>query len=160
MTYQIQQGESYAFRYRGINKVGPGAFSDLVIVQAATKPAAPPAPVYVSSTSTSITLSLSETANNNGNKILSYILTRDEGDLQSSISTEVDSYNGQDSQCEVTGLTAGLVYRFAYQAVNEFGASIQSEVLTVAASALPDAPVSLQVDWSKSSKTSLWIDWS
>jgi len=85
---------------------------------------------------------------------------RDEGDLQSAIETEVESYNGQDSQHEVTGLTPGLVYRFAYLAVNEFGTSVQSEVLTIAASALPNAPISLAVDWSKSSKTALWIDWA
>lgn len=81
----VEKGAEYAFRYRGINQVGAGDWSDLVIVRAASVPAAPPKPVYLSSTSTSITLQLYETADNGGSKITGYTLERDAGDLASQI---------------------------------------------------------------------------
>jgi hypothetical protein len=81
----VEKGAEYAFRYRGINQVGAGDWSDLVIVRAASVPAAPPKPVYLSSTSTTITLQLFETADNGGSKITGYTLERDAGDLASQI---------------------------------------------------------------------------
>jgi len=75
----------YVFRYRGINAVGAGDWSDYVVVRAATVPNPPPRPYYIESTSTSITLGLQETTQNNGGKITGYILMRDAGDLQSDI---------------------------------------------------------------------------
>jgi hypothetical protein len=44
ITQGIEQGEEYAFRYRGVNQVGAGEWSDLVIIKAATVPTAPPKP--------------------------------------------------------------------------------------------------------------------
>lgn len=96
VTLGIVKGEVYAFRYRGINVVGEGQWSDTVLVRAATKPIAPPAPYYVSSTSSTITLGLDETSDNSGSKITSYKIMRDAGDLQSDISIEETSYNGFD----------------------------------------------------------------
>jgi hypothetical protein len=56
VTQGIKAGQSYVFRYRGINAVGPGPWSDLIEVMAANVPQAPPKPYYISSTSTSITI--------------------------------------------------------------------------------------------------------
>ena len=50
MTQGISAGQSYAFRYRGINAVGPGFWSNLVVVMAAHVPLAPPKPYYIRST--------------------------------------------------------------------------------------------------------------
>lgn len=104
----------YAFRYRGINAVGQGAWSDLVLVRAATIPIAPPAPYYISSTATTITLGFLPTEDNQGSKITRYSLLRDSGDLQSGINVSVSNYYGHDSSYTVSGLSAGLVYRFTY----------------------------------------------
>lgn len=95
VTQGIARGEEYVFRYRGINQVGAGEWSDLVIVKAATIPSHPPQPEYVSSTSTTITLQLFETSDNGGSKITGYKLERDAGDLRSSINIEVVGYAGE-----------------------------------------------------------------
>jgi hypothetical protein len=68
-------------------------------------------------------------------------------------------YKGLDTLYEVTGLTPGLEYRFAYFAINEFGTSAPSWVLTVASSELPNPPENLQVDWTQSSKSTLKVFW-
>lgn len=76
-------GDDYAFRYRAINAIGPGDWSDIVILKAATFPAPPSKPYYIGSTADSITLGLPKTKDNGGSKIRSYELFRDEGDLSS-----------------------------------------------------------------------------
>ena len=53
------------------------------------------------------------------------------------------------------GLTSGKKYRIQFAAYNSYGESLRSSTLTVAASELPDAPDAPDVDWTKSSKTSL-----
>ena len=56
VTKGIEKGKTYAFRYRAINAVGAGDWSPITQINAASIPAAPPRPTYVSSTDTSITL--------------------------------------------------------------------------------------------------------
>jgi len=51
-------------------------------------------------------------------------------------------------------------YRFRYFATNKFGDSAASITLTVASSSLPQPPTDVVIDWSKSSKTSLYLLWS
>ena len=97
VTNNIEKGKTYAFRYRAINAVGAGGWSDVTEINAATIPAAPPKPTYVSSTSTTITLSFGLSADNGGSKIIRYYIYRDLGDLSSSISTEVTAYDGASS---------------------------------------------------------------
>lgn len=97
VTQGITVGQDYAFRYRAINAVGSGPWSDIATLEAATVPLAPAKPEYISSTPTSITLSFSETQDNGGSKITEYKLFRDAGDLTSEIDTEVTDYNGADS---------------------------------------------------------------
>ena len=146
---------TYSFRYRAIKSAGPGPWSPITEFTAATIPLAPPKPRYVSSTATTITLDFDLSQDNGGSKITKYKLMRDSGNLGSDINIEVTAYDGISSTHTVTGLTAGMKYRFEYYAVNVFGHSLPSETLTIAASTLPVAPSAPTVDWSKSSKTSL-----
>jgi hypothetical protein len=134
VSYNITQGQDYAFRYRGINAVGPGAWSQIAIIKAATVPLPPGKPFYIASTPTTIRLGLPKTTDNGGSKILNYLLFRDDGDLTTDINIEIVAYDGQASEFEVTGLTAGMVYRFQYFAVNSLGTSEGSLVLTLASS--------------------------
>jgi hypothetical protein len=60
----------------------------------------------------------------------------------------------------VTGLSAGKVYRFNYYAKNQFGESTASQILTIAATSLPNSPTNIVVDWTKSTKKSLMLQWS
>ncbi len=158
VTKGIEKGRTYAFRYRAINAVGAGPWSPITEITAATIPLAPPKPRYKDSDSTTITLSFDISPDNGGSKITKYKLLRDSGNLASEVNIEV-SYDGFSSTCQVTGLTPGKKYRFEYYAVNAFGDSLPSETLTVAASIRPLAPAAPTVDWTKSSKTSLFINW-
>jgi hypothetical protein len=114
VTRGIQKGADYTFRYRAINAVGPGPWSDSVTIKAATFPSPPGKPYYISSTSTTITLGLPPSIDNGGSKIRLYKLFRDDGNLSSDINLEVLDYNGKDQEYTVTNLAIGFVYRFAY----------------------------------------------
>jgi hypothetical protein len=134
VTKGIEKGKTYAFRYRAINAVGPGLWSPITELTAATVPLAPPIPKYYSSTSTSITLKFDLSPDNGGSKITHYKLMRDSGNLLSAIDVQVTAYDGVSSMHTVTGLTSGMKYRFQYIAVNFYGDSFPSDVLTIAAS--------------------------
>ena len=71
----------------------------------------------------------------------------------------VTDYDGLTEQVTVTALTPGSVYRFHYIATNFHGDSVASAILSAAASILPDPPGSPLIDWAKSSKTGLHLDW-
>ena len=163
-TRGITAGQRYAFRYRAINQVGAGPWSDSATVRAAGKPSAPAKPALVSSDATSLTLAFHQAGfANGGSEILSFKLMRDEGDSPASsleIGTEVTAYDGQAFSFQVTGLTVGLVYRFQYFAINAYGVSPGSGILSAAATSLPDAPGSPQVDWARSGSRSLYIQWA
>jgi hypothetical protein len=87
VTYGIIKGQSYAFRYRGINAIGPGLWSDIAILKAATVPAPPGEPYYISSTSNSITIGFLPSLDDGGSLINEYRLFRDAGNLTSDINT-------------------------------------------------------------------------
>ena len=65
-----------------------------------------------------------------------------------------------DEMIEVSGLTAGRIYRFQYFATNDFGDSPGSIILSAAATDLPNAPTDLTADWAKSTKTSIHLSWT
>jgi hypothetical protein len=152
-------GDDYAFRYRAINAIGPGEWSDIVILKAAIFPAPPGKPYYIGSTADSITLGLPQTDDNGGSKIRAYELYRDDGDLSSDITTQVTDYNGVDQDYRVENLTPGIVYRFTTYALNDYGVSPASLILTIASSHLPDPPTDIVIDWPQSSKTSMMVQW-
>lgn len=69
VTSGIVTGENYAFRYRAINAVGAGPWSDTAILKAATVPSSPGQPYFISCNSTSVTIGLKETTDNGGSKV-------------------------------------------------------------------------------------------
>jgi hypothetical protein len=98
VTQGVVKGQEYAFRYRGINMIGNGLWSDIAIIKAATVPQAPPKPYYISSSANAIEIGFFETEDNGGSKITEYNIYRDDGDLASAINILVTDYNGEDSQ--------------------------------------------------------------
>lgn len=56
-------------------------------------------------------------------------------------------------------MTPGYVYRFAYFALNDFGSSDSSLILTIAATDLPNPPTDITIDWERSTTTSMMIQW-
>lgn len=158
----IVKGEDYTFQYRAINKVGAGPWSAVTTVKAAGKPTAPAKPKLIACSATSVTLEFNQTSvDNGGSKILSYKLLRDTGDAPSSAITitTVTAYDGQASQYQVTGLSSGVTYRFQYYATNVYGDSPGSAIISATASRLPDAPGTPTIDWTLSSRTSLFVLW-
>jgi hypothetical protein len=93
VTSNITKGTVYRFRYRSKNYVGWSDYSDPSYIQAATVPAKPPAPEYLTSDSLSITLTLSATEDDGGSTVLSYKLLRDNGDDFTSIYSVIVSYD-------------------------------------------------------------------
>jgi hypothetical protein len=90
LTYNVStglvKGSDYVFRYRAVNQIGGGPWSNYVTIKAAGKPGAPMRPEYQSSTSNSITLYLNHSLiDNGGAKISSYKVYRDTGNYAGSI---------------------------------------------------------------------------
>ena len=85
MTKSIVKSETYAFRYRAYNKIGPGPWSDISKLEAATVPIPPPRPFYISSSDTTITMGLLNTQDNGGSRITQYKIFRDAGNLSSPV---------------------------------------------------------------------------
>lgn len=69
-----QRGLYYRFRYRAINSVGWGAYSNFIEVLAAQPPIRPARPDFISSTGTAITLKFYETQDDGGARVSSYEL--------------------------------------------------------------------------------------
>jgi hypothetical protein len=70
----ITVGTLYRFRYRALNTNGWSEFSPINYIAAATVPARPPTPKFLSATITSVTLSLFKSINSRGSQINSYEL--------------------------------------------------------------------------------------
>jgi hypothetical protein len=111
-----------------------------------------------------VTLQLAQSGfPNGGSEILSFKLLRDDGGAPGDsglIELVVADYDGQALQHQVSGLTGGAIYRFQYVAVNAYGESPGSLVLSAAASSLPAAPGSPAVDWARSGSNSLHLSWT
>jgi len=79
ITQNIVKGRQYRLRYRAINLIGEGPWSDLAYVVASTFPKAPPKPMYTYVDNTKIDLLFTETQDDGGSVILSYYLYINEG---------------------------------------------------------------------------------
>jgi hypothetical protein len=165
VTRNIQKGKYYAFRYRAINSVGPSEWSPFGKVQAASVPQAPPTPEYVTADSTSITLSLLNTQDNGGSPITETKLYTDQGDRSAGLIYEVTPtyVAGVGYTISVFDDASALIpkttYMFAYAVKNEIGWSEKSNPITVETSTKPSQLGKPTVDWTKSSKTSLFVEW-
>jgi hypothetical protein len=149
----LQKGGNYGFRYRAINVNGPGPWSEITVITAATIPSAPPAPQYLSSTGTQIVLGLSRSADDGGTAIYDYELEIDQGNsadvrISSSASsfTKIVQYSYTVDGLQFTvdvgtlGLTAGRLYRFRWRSLNFMGYSPWSDTARIGLGALPSAP--------------------
>lgn len=159
VTLKVTRGAYYSFRYRAVNSVGPSDWSPVSIIQAATVPPAPPTPVYKTADSSSVTLTFLTPTDNGGSQILNYYLYRDTGVKTSAIDQLESGYTGG-SEYQITGLTANTVYRFALVVKNLYGNSLQSMAVSVQTSTTPKQIAAPTVDWTSSSKTSLYIQWA
>jgi hypothetical protein len=129
----------------------------------AAKVADPPLAVsYVASSASSITVRINPSIENEGSPVQAYSLYIDAGEIESSF-VQVGTYNITDPSFNptiyVSGLTAGLTYRFVSTAWNEIGESKYSNEVRFAAASLPSQPQQL-VRGVKSTQNQIHITWS
>lgn len=110
--------------YRAQNLNGWGPYSNVSYYIAATKPNAPLAPIYVSSTSTSITLQFIQPQILGGSPLVAFKLFVDT--LSENANYRL-IYTGSESTYTVNtvanNLTTGVTYRFVLVASNVYGDS-------------------------------------
>ena len=149
------------FRYRAWNVNGPGEWSEVSYLVAASTPARPPAPKYGSSTDDSITLLFSPSSDDGGK-----IITSMELEVSPRLTTswtQLANYDGMSMSYTATvatdGLTAFAHYRFRIRAVNEYGSSEYSEEVVLSVAPLPSKLPQVTKDQAYSSDTSTMVRW-
>lgn len=133
------------------NAIGWSAYSPIGYILAASKPAAPPAPTYVSSTSTTVTMSLQTSLDDGGSPITGYALYRDDGDDFTSSYT-IMAYTSGTTYTTVAAdaITSKAVYRFVYVAINAVDSSDYSPPLIAGVGAKVPAPSTPTVTYALS----------
>ncbi len=134
-------------RYRAVNSIGPGPWSAINFIAAATVPKAPPQPSVSSVDNTEIILSLGETTDDGGSAIIQYYLYVNEGS-DGSAYHEVDTYDGSSLTHTVNvgdvfsgnTISVGNIYTFKFVAENNVGLSLDSNLLQIAIARPPLKP--------------------
>ena len=161
IAYGVMRGLQYRVRYRGINTVGAGDWSDPTTITASTVPGRPLTPVEISSDNTQITLTFTAETDNGGSSILRYELYYSDSGVSLSTFGNDTAYDGTSMTYSFSAsLTTGYTYRFQIRAVNNRGASDFSGVVYAAAGRTPTTPASPTLDFSHSIKTYLTIKWT
>ena len=123
-------------RYRAVNSIGPGPWSTINFIAAATVPKAPPQPLVYSVDNTKVILSLGETTDDGGSAILQYYLFVNEGS-DGSAYHDVDTYDGSSLTHTINvgdvftlnTITVGRIYTFKFIAENDVGVSLDYNLL-------------------------------
>jgi len=172
----VEKGLTYRVRYRAINEIGEGPWSDISYVRAATLPAAPASPAVTFFDDTRIDLALATTSDNGGSAggaVFRYRLHVDEG-TEGSVFHELTGYDGVASSYSVAAgaahpsggaavFAAGTTYTFKLTAENEVGSSelrYLAPTLRVALGSLPATPNTPTIVESGSSDTQLSLAWA
>ncbi len=129
----LTNGETYGFRVRAVNGVGPGPASEPTSATPATVPGAPR---NLEGTRGNGEVALSWDAPDNGGSSIERYEYRIEGGPWTSTGGTTTSYT-------VTGLTNGETYGFRVRAVNGVGPGPASEPARVTLTAVPGAPSGL-----------------
>ncbi len=166
ITDGIIKGKQYRLRYRAINLIGNGLWSDMTYVVASTYPKAPPKPVYTFVDNTKLDLILTETQDDGGSKILAYHLYINEG-FDGTAYHKVSTYDGDSMVFTINAgdkfdsmtVTPGLTYTIKYVAQNVIGYSEDSDLLQVAIARPPLKPNMPTFDATRSTKTQITVLW-
>lgn len=92
-SHGIQSGLTYRVRYRAINEIGEGPWSDVAFIKAMRLPLTPPSPTVQNFNDSVITLGLEHTADDGDAISLSYKLYSNEG-TEGSVFHQITAYDG------------------------------------------------------------------
>lgn len=162
----LTKGFIYRVRYRAINQIGSGDWSEIAYKRAASVPAAPPTPIITFVDATQIALQLSISSDDGGTGIFAYHLYINEGQNGSPMN-EITDYNGIDlsytiSQGDVVAshiVSLGNIYTIKYVAENAVGLSQDSDLLYVALASMPEQPDPPTFDADRSTRTKIVLLW-
>ena len=171
----IEAGLTYRVRYRAINVIGEGPWSDIAHIRAALLPSAPASPVVTYFDATRIDLALSPTQNDGGTAggaAFQYHLHVNEG-AEGTTFHKITGYDGAALAYSLAAgdaigsgglvFTAGLIYTFKLTAENEVGDSelrYPAPTTRVAMGGTPAQPSNLVVDMDHSSEALHMLSWS
>ena len=143
----LASGQTYEFRVRAVNDVGPGAESAPVSVAPATVPGAP-LNLAGERGNGEVTLSWDAPADDGGSDINDYEYKVDSGGWVST--------GGTTTTYTVTGLASGQTYEFRVRAVNDVGPGAESAPVSVAPATVPGAPRNLAGERGNGEVTLSW----
>ncbi|CAE7779180.1 TTN [Symbiodinium sp. CCMP2456] len=123
------------------SQAGTGALSDTLQYRCSPPPATPAAPTLVDSNADNITIAWTVPTSTDLAQSLHLGTKVQYDDGAAGPYTTVSLTDTLQVQYTLTGLSAGLTYRFRIQTVSETGTSEASTALSVVAASVPDAPV-------------------
>ncbi|CAE7244936.1 TTN, partial [Symbiodinium necroappetens] len=128
-------------RVAAYSQAGTGALSDTLQYRCSPPPATPAAPTLVDSNADNITIAWTVPTSTDLAQSLHLGTKVQYDDGAAGPYTTVSLTDTLQVQYTLTGLSAGLTYRFRIQTVSETGTSEASTALSVVAASVPDAPV-------------------
>ena len=170
----LEKGLTYRVRYRAVNEIGEGPWSDVTRVRAATLPQAPPSPKVTAADETKITLNLLPTSDDGGTaggSLFFYRLYSNEGTDGSpfhavsnlpSAPTTFTANAGAAIGASGKTFAAGKIYTFKLTAINEVGESelrYQAPTVRIAMGAVPATPTQPTFDVSATNETQISLTW-
>ena len=160
ITHGIIKGKTFRVRYRGINSVGEGVFSDPVEVIASTSPGRPEVPIVTATSNTAIDLTFTPVTDNGGQDLIGYELYFSNSSVSLSTFNIDSNYLGSSMTYSFTsGIVVGNTYGFKILARNGRGPSDYSDIVYAAAGRAPDTPNAPAHDLSGSNRTHVKITW-
>jgi hypothetical protein len=159
----IQQGLSYRFRYRAINQMGPGEWSDKLTVSAfvSSTPATPDAPEVTETGADRVLLKFFALVDNSSLPITGLELNYwDYTTPSTSTNITYSDYDGTLLSKNVTGLTNGNIYGFRVRIINDVSQSEFSPATYALAETKPSAPSSPFFNLEDIGRTYATIRWA
>ena len=160
ITTGIQKGVTYRVRFRGVNVVGEGEWSDSTSVLSSTVPGRPEALVITAFSNTGITLGITQVTDNGGDTITRYELYYSSSNVSLAKFNNDTNFDWSTWSYAFNTVTSGLIYGFKIRAVNNKGYSRSSDVVYAAAGRAPETPTAPTYQATDSNRTHVTVGWT
>ena len=155
----VQKGVTYRVRFRGINTVGKGEWSDPTSVLSSTVPGRPNALIISAFSNTGITLGITPITDDGGETITRYELFYSSSAVSLATFNNDTSFDWSTSSYAFNTVTTGLIYGFKIRAVNSKGDGSFSDVVYAAAGRAPETPTAPTYQATDSNRTHVTVQW-